>query len=111
MVNMDIVLNRYKRNQEDQYPEGQGETGRLWVCHLGFPLKVIMKKKQRPDILTPTALPWEREKLLLEDYTTYRNLDSKLLWNKCQEGMNYSVCRDVSFRESRMKKYFSCIRI
>lgn len=73
MVDIDLVLNRYKEEGSrgpSVSQRGRGETSLGLIFRL--PLKVIMGKNKRTDILTPTALPWEREKLLLEDYTTYK---------------------------------------
>lgn len=62
-------------------------------------------KSQRAGSLAPRALPWEREKLKQKTFywktmQLTRNLDSKILsGTNAKREMNYSVCRNVSFRE------------
>lgn len=69
-------------------------------------------ESQRADILTPRALPWERENIL-ENYASYKKSGQQdSLWNKCQEGDELFSVQGCVIQRIRMKRsVFSCMRI
>lgn len=70
----------------------------------GFPLDAAMGE-QPAD--AQCASMGSREVAMGRNYTTYRNLDRKVLFGtNAKREMNYSVCREVSFRGSVRREVF-----